>query len=280
MVESKKCLKCQREHKSKFSTCSSCYFSKIKIRNNFKLENLEDSRDIRIDPSIIDIFEKITKTKDDKIKYYLKELLIIKLVTDVEINFTSLMSDVYFRFDHKLKELFPNDSFRDKSIEKIREISKSTAWDDEKDPKVLKPTKNPYSNLEGNVIATSFNLQNLDTIDHIFSVLTGINFLQTIKDLTITHSHNLKNQWDEIENLFELRHQIIHAGKKVELNEEELLSIINLIKILIDESFLFFYEYYDWYDLYLEYDQSFLEPIVSKEEFDKIINLMKKNEIK
>jgi len=279
MTDSKRCTKCDKEHKSRFSMCSSCFYSKIKTHNNSKLENLEDSRDIRIDPSIIDIFEKITKTNDDDTKYYLKELLIIKLVTDVEVNFTNLMRDVYSRFDYNLEKLFPNDPMREKKIKEIREISNSRAWDEEKDPKIINPSKNPYYNLEGDIVATSFNLQNLDAIDHTFSVLTGIRFLQTIKDLTNSNPHNLKNQWDEIENLFEVRHQIIHNRKKAELNEEELLSIINLIKTLIDESFLFFYEYYDWYDAYGEFDES-LEPVVSKEGFDKIVNLLKNNEIK
>ncbi|QUC64386.1 hypothetical protein NsoK4_08145 [Nitrosopumilus sp. K4] len=272
----KKCSNCGRElSNSKYNVCLSCSKSRLKFYHNSKIENLDNSISLEIDPSIKDLLTKILKTEDEKIKSYLKELLIIKLVSMVEIHFRNLMRYWYGAFNYNLPKLFPEDSSLEKKINDIRKIAGSTALD-EKNPKILKPTKNPDWNLEADVVATSFNFQNLDSIGHVFSNLVSLDFFQTVKDLEqITGSGTLTHSWNEIEKLFELRHQVIHAGKKVEFNDGDLMYKITLIMILISKSNMFF-DCYLIYDTNEENEHLFDEIGLSNEHLKRI---MKKNRI-
>ncbi len=275
---SKKCSNCGKTiPNSKYTICLGCSKSRLKVYHNFKIQNLEDTVSFDIDPSLMDIFKKIEKRENDEIIPYLKELLIIKLVSSVEIHFRDLMRYWYSAFNHNLTKLFPEDRDLEKKINEIRKISNSTLLD-KQNPKVLKPTKNPDWNVEADIIATSFNFQNLDNIGHTFSNLVGLDFLQAIKDFEeITSSGNLKNCWDKIEELFELRHQVVHAGKKVELTFNELTCEMSLILTLISESSMFF-DYYMIYDTDSdnEDDEFFNELGISKENINQIIQKNKK----
>ena len=219
-----KCSVCQKEisispHNNPKTVCKNCRRNKSwKFRSQEeKIKDLKPPDIFFNDPSIKEILVEIEKTENKKIQASLKQIFIIKLVTLVEIRFRDLMRQ-YSALLPVLKKLFPYDS----NIEsKINDVQKTDPTD--------------YALIEDHV-AANFNWQNLQVINKCFSELLEINFFQAIKDLekAIEGGESLEENWEKIEDLFELRNQVVHNAKNVELNNDELEWLFKLVILLSD----------------------------------------------
>ncbi len=171
-----------------------------------------------MDSSINEILGEIDKTENKVIQASLKQIFVIKLVTLVEIRFRDLMRHYLELFSPNLEIFFPNDPNIELMINELKKY--------EGDRYLLK---------EDYVVA-NFNWQNLQVINKYFSRLLELNFFQAIKDLEkdSKETGSLEEDWEKIEDLFELRNQVVHNAKNVELNNDELKCLFRLATLLPD----------------------------------------------
>jgi hypothetical protein len=75
-------------------------------------------------------------------------------------------------------------------------------------------------------------------INKYFSRLLGLNFFRAVKDLDhlVSGSSTLESNWEKIENLFELRNQVVHNARKVELSDKELIWLFSSITIFLESA--------------------------------------------
>ena len=222
-----KCSKCKKDTRippnkdSKTALCSDCYHDKLKkFKTNWnKIKNYSEVPDVSFfDSAITNLVRKLADPKNKEIESYLKQLIVIKLVTFVEIRFRELMRYWIDYFSPQLEILFPNDSNIESILQDIRKYENKGGGD------FLK---------ESHAVA-NFNWQNLEVINKYFSKLLDLHFFKAIKDLDLVLGDgSLERHWEEIENLFELRNQVIHNAKEVELTNIEITLLAQYTTIFV-----------------------------------------------
>jgi hypothetical protein len=161
----------------------------------------------QIEPSL----EKLYDRKfDDRIKPCLKNYLITSLVSVMEYFFKNEARRVVDEYDMDIARLFKGE------------------------------VTIPFSNLEylikegsitkGNVIASSFNFANLNDLNELFSKLLNLNFFDYVRKLDrsdrsryVFDGHPIDIDYKKLKEAFELRHQVVHEMKQVELSNWQLV---------------------------------------------------------
>jgi hypothetical protein len=84
----------------------------------------------------------------------------------------------------------------------------------------------------GELVATNFNYSNYDEIQKVLSRLLDLDFLGTARELDRTDPYtyvkgaiSLNNNWEQFKEMFDLRDDVTHEMKDVELSRTELLSL-------------------------------------------------------
>ena len=81
---------------------------------------------------------------------------------------------------------------------------------------------------KGKIIASSFNFQTRHDINHVFSILLEIKFLDEVKSIPMAkrYRNNKFVKWDKYLDLFSLRHKIVHdVSAKVNFSSTEINDI-------------------------------------------------------
>ncbi len=75
----------------------------------------------------------------------------------------------------------------------------------------------------GKIVATNFSFQSKKEIDDVLSALTGIQFIQQLKNYEIVDGNHFTKNWDEFFNIFDLRHNLVHTvSAEVDYTIEEI----------------------------------------------------------
>ena len=267
--------------------CSICRSSKLKFYYNDKVGNLEDV-DYGIN-SYTRILKKLEHVEDEEIRAYLKELAIIKMINSIERTFIDLVRQHYSLYGDR-KKLFPFDKDLDEKIEKIKKYENAEEHElviKNKDPNFIKPTTKNDTGLEGEYVATSFNFQNLEIIDNVFTRMTGFHFFQTINDLQNElhpNQRNVEEDWDNIHQVSEARHGIVH-NSIMGINEKEFLNAGNSIGWLIGKALEFFDAFQIWDNEVSENEKEIFDSVEESTDLlfgcssKEIIRILEKNKI-
>lgn len=152
------------------------------------------------------LLREIQRTTNDSVRKALTNYLIIRTVTIFE---TYLITEAY----------------------KLSKKNKKNAQQLFSDIKVGVP-------LHDQVIS-AFSFTNLNDVNYVFSTLLDLEFLQEIKqesiryepdyfleDAHIKRTKPLHKNWDFVCSIFQLRHDIVHHNKLVELKYSEIRNLI------------------------------------------------------
>ena len=91
----------------------------------------------------------------------------------------------------------------------------------------------------GDQVVSTFSFTNLKEVDHVFSTLKGIDFLNAIKkestdyyldyyleDEQIPYTKSLHKNWDNVMRVFDYRHDIVHHNKLFNLSYKEIRDLV------------------------------------------------------
>ncbi|MDH3277163.1 MAG: hypothetical protein OEL77_02900 [Nitrosopumilus sp.] len=158
--------------------------------------------------------------KNEELKQHLRRYLIIRLVTILEVYFTKWVVRLIDLYKLPYSNMFENPNINI-PISRLQEIKKDQI-------------------SEGKIVATSFNMQNISEINHVFSKLVTPNFLERVKEGKIHREGNKKEKnqfvanWDMFLNIFKIRNDNIHSlHYHVKYSDEELNQIINASQFFI-----------------------------------------------
>jgi hypothetical protein len=138
----------------------------------------------------------LDETSDKEFEKHLKNYLIIRLVSIMEIYFQNLVVRLVDDYDLPLNNLFKNENVNIplSIFDKIKKFSK------------------------GKIIATNLRFQSRLEINEVFSSLLDYKFIEQIKKQTVKEDppNPFIRNWDKFLEIFDERHLIIHALDSVE----------------------------------------------------------------
>lgn len=127
----------------------------------------------------------------------------------------------------------------------LNEAHRLSKKDQEKTKKLFTDIKTNFS-LEDQLVST-YSFTKLEDIDHVFSILLDKQYLTEIKkesieyapnycyeDVHIKRTNPLHKNWDYVCKIFELRHDIVHHNKLVDLKYSDIRNLIGgIIQFLL-----------------------------------------------
>jgi len=163
-------------------------FNKIERFNEITNDD-EAFRLIREELSLILL--KLENETDPKIEIQLKNYIIIRLVTLLELYFQNHVVNLIDHYDLKHNDLFTDDkiSISLSSLDKLQNATK------------------------GKIIATSLQFHSPSDINKIFSKLLNEEFLVKIKKFNVKEDtpNPFVENWDKFFDIFNERHKIVHS---------------------------------------------------------------------
>jgi len=137
------------------------------------------------------ILSKLENETDPKIEIQLKNYMIIRLVTLLELYFQNHVVNLIDHYNLKHNDLFSDDkiSISLSSLDKLQNVTK------------------------GKIIATSLQFQSSSNINDIFSKLLNEEFLTKIKKFNVKEDppNPFVENWDKFFEIFNERYKIVHT---------------------------------------------------------------------
>lgn len=193
---------------------------------DFKIYN-KRRKDVDIEMWLeqLGIIDHLEKEKEIDFKHALSNYVIIRLVSSIEVYFRDFVREIID--DHKIEPrgIFPNDEIIISLFE-------------------LEGIKANQNVTRGRIVSNAINFQNLERIDEIFSKLFNVkSFLQIIRAEDKQTSYTFPNStstyyfsWKKLQEIFTLRHEIIHKMAIPEIKPEDLRGYFATVLIFIFSS--------------------------------------------
>jgi hypothetical protein len=150
---------------------------------------------------------------EGRIKYGLRNYLIVSLVSTVEYFFKNEARRIVDEYDKDITSLFSGDI--PIPISSLDQLIKEK------------------SITKGNIVVSSINFGNLDEVNRIFSQLFGLHFFDYIRKLERSnpsryarrgHGPPIDIDYKKLREAFALRNQVVHEMHQVELSNNQLVS--------------------------------------------------------
>lgn len=184
--------------------------SKLKLDYN-KIRNLEKNNDNisfnEIPHELNSILQLLDNTEDKSIERHLKNYIIIRLSTLLEVFFSQLCVNLIDNYGASYEELFKDNtiSLSISNIDNLKEITK------------------------GQIIVTSLHFQNKKEIFDNMTIILSKSFSNILKSINTKNDKNpyIEN-WDKFFEIFEERHKIVHTSQKTEkYNTEQVKDLVD-----------------------------------------------------
>ena len=176
-----------------------------KFNQELTMHMLDASAKNYLSPIVKNIEKNITNPDIvDDLKIY----FIIRMITLLENFFGSLAVRLVDIYNCPINNLFDDNNIQI-PIQNLDEIKK-------------------HDVTKGKIIASSFNFQTRHDINHVFSILLEIKFLDEVKSIPMAkrYRNNKFVKWDKYLDLFSLRHKIVHdVSAKVNFSSTEINDI-------------------------------------------------------
>lgn len=135
------------------------------------------------------VVSHLESTKDKDFRKHLKNYVIIRLVTHIEVYLQNLVVRLIDDYDFKYNKLFKDENvvISLSSFDKIKNLTK------------------------GKIIATSLKFQSSSEINESLTALLGGGFLDMLKKSVIADPNPFVQNWDKFFEIFKVRHKIVHT---------------------------------------------------------------------
>lgn len=197
---------------------------------DFKIVSNKRRKDVDVEMWMeqLGIINHLEKEKSIDFRNALSNYVIIRLVSSIEVYFRDFVREIID--DHKIEPrgIFPNDEIIISLFE-------------------LEGIKANENITRGRIVSNAINFQNLERIDEIFSKLFNVkSFLKIIRMNDKLSSYTFPQgvssylfSWKKLNEVFKLRHEIIHKMATPELESNDLRDYFASVLLFISLSDLF-----------------------------------------
>ena len=133
------------------------------------------------------------KLPDKQFERSVKNYLIIRFVTTIEVYFNELIASLIDTYKMPTQGIFEDEKI-ELPLSRLDDVSKG------------KITK-------GKIIATSFTFQNINDIDKVLSKILGFGFLEELKKWKVNAKGDFVKNWDKFFEILKVRHDVVHTLK-------------------------------------------------------------------